>query len=67
MEEEVGRGGTVHKTCPAEEETRSALQSCPHTLILFKTGSACRLAKRPGWVKESWQPPAKEQVTFESI
>jgi hypothetical protein len=33
----------------------------------FLEESLCREVRRPGWVMETWQPPAKEQLTDESM
>jgi len=62
----VGKGAIVHLVTVGDESIAFKVQSWPQTLIVFFDGSLCREVSRPVWVIDTWQPPAKEQLTGES-
>jgi len=62
----VGKGAIVHLVTVEDESIAFKVQSWPQTLIVFFDGSLCREVSRPVWVIDTWQPPAKEQLTGES-
>jgi hypothetical protein len=63
----VGKPAIVHLVTLEDDWAAFKEQTWPHTLIKFLDESPCREVRRPGWVMETWQPPAKEQLTGESM
>ena len=62
----MGKAPIVHLVTLEEESIGFKEHSWPQTRIEFLKGSLCREASRPVWLIDTWQPPAKEQLTGES-